>query len=69
MPGMTRTMTLMPFQRVASLDLRDLIEEEIVLSLPMAPRHPEDACSAQAEASAVGGSDSPFSALAGLKAH
>ena len=53
----------------ASLDLRELIEEEILLSLPMAPRHPEDACNAQAEASAVGGSDSPFSALAGLKAH
>ena len=54
---------------VASLDLRELIEEEILLSLPMAPRHPEDACTAQPEASAVSGSESPFAALAGLKSH
>jgi uncharacterized protein len=54
---------------VASLDLREVIEEEILLSLPMAPRHPEDGCTAQPGASGAGGSDSPFSALAGLKTH
>jgi uncharacterized protein len=53
----------------ASLDLLELIEEEILLSLPMAPRHPEAGCTAQPGASEVGGSDSPFSALAGLKTH
>ncbi len=53
--------------RVAALDLLELIEEEIVLSLPMAPRHPDDGCTAQTVAGEVGKSDSPFSALAGLK--
>ena len=54
---------------VASLDLLELIEEEILLSLPMAPRHPEEGCTAQPGVSEVGRSDSPFSALAGLKTH
>lgn len=53
--------------RVAALDLLQLIEEEMVLSLPMAARHPEDGCTAQPAASEVGKSASPFSALAGLK--
>jgi uncharacterized protein len=52
--------------RVAALDLLELIEEEMVLSLPMAPRHPDDGCTAQPMVSEVGKSASPFSALAGL---
>ena len=52
---------------VASLDLLDLIEQEVVLSLPMAPRHAENGCMAQPTAVAVTVPDSPFSALAGLK--
>jgi uncharacterized protein len=50
-----------------SLDLHDLVEEEVVLSLPMAPRHPEDACSLQPAAAKMDEAASPFSALAGLK--
>jgi uncharacterized protein len=52
----------------ATLDLLDLIEEEVVLSLPMVPRHPDDGCSAQSAAE-PGKPDSPFSVLAGLKTH
>jgi len=52
---------------VASLDLLDLIEQEVVLSLPMAPRHAENGCAAQPSAAVVAAADSPFSALAGLK--
>jgi DUF177 domain-containing protein len=54
--------------RVASLDVLDLIEQEVVLSLPMAPRHSEDTCEAQL-ALQTGDASSPFSALAGLKRH
>ena len=52
---------------VASLDLLDLIEQEVVLSLPMAPRHAESGCAAQPTAGAITAPDSPFSALAGWK--
>ena len=52
---------------VASLDLLDLIEQEVVLSLPMAPRHAENGCAAQPAAAPVAPPDSPFSALAGLR--
>ena len=51
---------------VAALDVLDLVEQEVVLSLPMAPRHPEEACEAQ-PAAQTGNASSPFSALAGLK--
>jgi uncharacterized protein len=50
-----------------SLDLHDLLEQEIVLSVPMAPRHPEDACGIQPGAAKFGEAASPFSALARLK--
>jgi uncharacterized protein len=50
-----------------SLDLHDLVEQEVVLSLPMAPRHPEDTCSLQPAAAKVDETASPFSALAELK--
>jgi DUF177 domain-containing protein len=49
------------------LDLHDLVEQEIVLSVPMAPRHPEDACGVQPGARKTDEAASPFSALAALK--
>ncbi len=49
------------------LDLDDLLEQEIVLSVPMVPRHPEDACSVQPAAAKIDEASSPLSALAGLK--
>ena len=52
---------------VGSLDLNDLLEQEIVLSVPMAPRHPENACGIQPGATKIGEAASPFSALARLK--
>jgi uncharacterized protein len=52
---------------VASLDLHDLLEQEIVLSVPMAPRHPENACDIHPEAVKIGEPASPFSTLARLK--
>jgi uncharacterized protein len=51
----------------SSLDLHDLVEQEVVLSLPMAPRHAEAACRLQPGAMNTGERSSPFSALAGLK--
>ena len=53
---------------VSTLDVADLIEQEVVLSLPMAPRHPEATCEAQPAAQA-GTASSPFAGLAGLKRH
>jgi uncharacterized protein len=50
-----------------SLDLHDLLEQEIVLSVPMAPRHPENACGIQTGASKTGEVGSAFSPLARLK--
>jgi uncharacterized protein len=50
-----------------SLDLHDLLEQEIVLSVPMAPRHPENACDIQPGAVKIGEPASPFSPLARLK--
>jgi len=50
-----------------SLDLHDLVEQEIVLSVPMAPRHPENACDIQLGAVKIGEPASPFSTLARLK--
>jgi len=50
-----------------SLDLHDLLEQEIVLSVPMAPRHPESACGIQSADEKSGKAGSPFSALARFK--
>jgi uncharacterized protein len=49
------------------LDLRDLVEDAVLLALPMVPRKPglEDAPGEGGKAPAPG--DSPFAALAGLK--
>lgn len=53
---------------VAALDVLDLVEQEVVLSLPIAPRHPEATCEAQLAGQTIAAS-SPFAALAGLKRH
>ena len=51
-----------------SLDLHDLLEQEIVLSVPMAPRHPENACGIQpADEKGGDAAGSPFSALMRFK--
>jgi uncharacterized protein len=49
------------------LDLRELVEEEVLLSMPMAPRHRQGACKADAPEQDDQGSESPFAALAKLK--
>ena len=50
-----------------SLDLHDLVEQEIVLSIPMVPRHSEDACSVQTATARNGVASSQLAALAELK--
>ena len=53
---------------VERLDLRQLIEEEILLSLPIAPSHQDGICQAEARAQPpLPGSTSPFEVLARLK--
>jgi uncharacterized protein len=52
---------------VGPLDLHDLLEQEIVLSAPMAPRHPGDACGLLPVTASVGDASPRFAALAGLK--
>jgi uncharacterized protein len=49
------------------VDVAALIEEEILLSLPLSPRHAEGACSAGGHGSRAGGAASPFDRLAELK--
>jgi len=49
------------------LRLAPLIEDELILSLPMTPRHPPDACTARPAGlaqQAASGRDGPFAALA-----
>jgi uncharacterized protein len=50
------------------VDLRELVEEEVLLALPMAPRHPAGECHLR-PVGEVGpqGSTSPFASLARLK--
>jgi len=50
----------------AHMDVLDLVEEEIVLGLPLAPRHEFGACEAANE-SALREERSPFAVLRGLK--
>ena len=47
------------------LDVLTLIEDEVLLELPFAPRHPEGACKSAIEG--LQQSASPFAVLAGLK--
>jgi uncharacterized protein len=50
------------------LDLAGLIEDEVLLSLPLAPRHPEGACESRLPRSTdAAARPSPFTQLAGLK--
>jgi uncharacterized protein len=48
------------------LDVLELIEEEILLSLPLAVRHEQGKCNDDGEMSRAGGRDNPFSKLATL---
>ncbi len=52
-------------EAVSSLDVLALIEEELLLSLPFAPRHPEGECTPATNG--MQQKDSPFAVLAGLK--
>ena len=53
---------------VPRLDLRVLLEDEVMLGLPLAPRHTPGACAPQAEApQAETEAPSPFAALARLR--
>jgi uncharacterized protein len=50
------------------IDVRELVEEEILLALPMAPRHPAGECQLRSlEPVGSQGSASPFAVLARLK--
>jgi len=51
----------------AELDVADLVEEEILLSLPYAPRHGEGHCPPGARAAAGGDKVTAFAKLAALK--
>ncbi|MDR2196185.1 MAG: YceD family protein [Gallionellaceae bacterium] len=48
------------------LDVEDVIEQEILLNLPFAPKHPEGKCQPAAEGMNRS-ADNPFAVLAGLK--
>ena len=52
----------------SNLDVLELIEDEIILSLPISPRHRENECSAQelTDSNSIG-KKNPFAALAKLK--
>ena len=63
---------LAPNATSAPLDAMTLIEDELLLSLPFAPMHPEAQCPAPAQALESGGepernTPSPFARLAALK--
>lgn len=49
------------------LDPRNLVEDELLLSLPLSPRHDEDACAAARRSMTEDGKRSPFAELAALK--
>jgi uncharacterized protein len=49
------------------VDLHDLLEQEIVLSAPMAPRHPGDACGVEPVTATGGEAAGRFAVLAQLK--
>jgi len=50
-----------------TLDPRNLVEDELLLSLPLSPRHDEDACAAARRSKSDDGKRSPFAGLAVLK--
>lgn len=49
------------------MDVAALIEDEILLSLPLSPRHPNGECALRAGGPRIGGAASPFVRLAALK--
>jgi uncharacterized protein len=51
----------------AELDVAELIEDEILLSLPFSPRHAEGACDSRIKASGSTAEGGTFSGLAALK--
>jgi uncharacterized protein len=51
----------------ATLDPRNLVEDELLLSLPLSPRHGEEECPAARGPIADDGKLSPFAELAALK--
>ena len=52
---------------MSRLNALELVEEELVLTVPFAPHHPDDACSAERIPSSEARADSPFAALGRLK--
>ncbi len=50
-----------------TLDPRNLVEDELLLSLPLSPRHGEEECAAARRAMADDSKLSPFAGLAALK--
>jgi uncharacterized protein len=51
----------------AELDVVSLVEDEVLLSLPLAPRHPEGTCESRLQGSTEAVRSSPFAELAALK--
>jgi uncharacterized protein len=51
-----------------TLDPRSLVEDELLLSLPLSPRHDEEACAAARGSVTDDAKRSPFAGLAALKA-
>lgn len=51
----------------ATLDPRNLVEDELLLSLPLSPRHDENECAAARRSTADNDKQSPFAGLAALK--
>ena len=49
------------------LDIAGLVEDELILSLPYAPRHPEGQCTQSVASERVPGEMSPFAKLAELR--
>lgn len=50
-----------------TLDPRNLVEDELLLSLPLSPRHGEEECAAALRPGTDDGRRSPFAGLAALK--
>ena len=53
-------------EATAELDVTTLIEEEVLLSLPLAPRHAEGACASRLEQPVAAAAESAFAKLGAL---
>lgn len=49
-----------------AMDVEALVEDELILALPIAPAHPDGECRPAQRADGAGGIESPFSALSAL---